>query len=166
VEWFFTNINRRTSSSGQEEVHAVVQTRVEDKQLNGLGDRIEKAGYSGLKITLANLDYSPRKKQVDEETAKLRVEAYQLANTELKSLNEAITDGVAGEKWRVGSIEFGQVAGISNAKVGGGMRAMALESTMYAGADAGGGSDSMNLTQKLTLHFVVTAARRAYPTAP
>lgn len=163
VEWYFTNLNRSKSNSGQEEVHAQLQTRVEDKQLNGLGERIEKAGYPGLRITLGGLDYSPRKKQLDEETAKMRVEAYKLANEEIKNLNDVVTDGIGGEKWRVGQIQFGQVNPYANAKAGG-MRAaaMSLESTMYA--DAGGGAgDSMNLTQKLTLHFTVTAARRAYP---
>lgn len=164
AEWYFTAINRVTSNSGQDEVHATVQTRLEDKKLNGIKDRIEAAGYKGLKITQSGIDYSPRKAQLDEETTKLRSEAYAQAVKQVEALNAVIKDGVENEKWRVGTIEFGGVSTFSNARVG------ALESTMYAAAAgakgprgaAGPAGDSMELTQKLTLAFTVHMVRRVY----
>lgn len=170
ANWYFTSLTRRSNESGQEIVTATAQARIADKDLNGLPTRLEKASYSGLKLTQGPIDYSPRKEQLDEANKKLRKKAYEAALEEAKIINEVLKDGehspdASGPaQWRVGSVQFGQANDVSNAKAFRGARAMAsLESTMYMDAAGGaGGDDSMNLTRKLELTATVTLARKVY----
>jgi hypothetical protein len=165
AEWYFTSLTRRNNESAQEIVTATAQARIADKELNGLQARLDKASYSGLKLTQGPIDYSPRKEQLDEANKKLRRKAYEQAVAEVALINEVITDGEDGAKWRVGQVEFGQMADVSNAKAFRGARAMAasLESTiMYDAANGGGADDSMNLTRKMELHASVTLTRKVY----
>lgn len=164
AEWYFTSLTRRNNESGQEIVTATAQTRIADKDLNGLQTRLDRASYSGLKLTQGPIDYSPRKEQLDEANTKLRRKAYERALAEATVINEVLTDGEDSARWRVGQVEFGQMADVSNAKAFGGARAMAmtLESTAMYDAAGGAGDAGMNLTRKMELHASVTLVRKVY----
>lgn len=153
TEWAFTRLDRHSSASGLEEVHATATARIPEAKAAGLVEKTKIASRQGLQLTAGALDYNPARNVVDDKIKDLRKAIYMKAQEEAAILNETVNDGAAG-RWRVGMIEFSGGNVFANNS-----RGMMLEATSYSAPKGGAGESGLDLTQKVSLTATVALQR-------
>jgi hypothetical protein len=159
ADWRFTDFERNQDASGLEHWHAVVEARLPESQLGGLSDRAKQASRPGLQITVQDVDFTPTLAEVQAARFKLRGDMYKKINEALAQLNQAEPD----RKYRIASIDFGGLPGNEGLEevILTARRKTAMAAAPMAGRPAGGGNESVSLSEKIKVIANVTFAALA-----
>jgi hypothetical protein len=103
-DWHIMADKRSEDAAGMEQVRLIATIRVQEKETDGLVDRIRRTSRSGLKLHLDRVVYRPPQAAVEEAQLELRKDLYRKALMEARLLNETISDGAA--EWRVGQMQI------------------------------------------------------------
>lgn len=114
ADWRITTFNRRAEQSGLDSWYVEARARVADQGLDGLRERADRASRPGLKITVANIDFTPTLAEVEATHARLRGDLYEQAQAELKRVRAAFSD----RDYRIGRIDFAGMGGPSPGRDG------------------------------------------------
>ncbi|WP_417319886.1 hypothetical protein [Emcibacter sp.] len=102
ADWKFTGFNRREGSAGYEQWTINAESRVGDKNIDGLREKFEKASRTGFKMQLQRVSYSPNEQEKQDHYRLLRKKIYEMARTELKNLNDLFPE----RKYRITQLTF------------------------------------------------------------
>ncbi|WP_138379113.1 hypothetical protein [Luteithermobacter gelatinilyticus] len=156
ADWKITSFTRKPGAAGLEQWNISAETRVQDKALDGLRNKIRESNKPGFEITLRHMTYSPTEEEEQALYATLRKKIYDMAKAELATLNALFKD----RKYRVSRIDF------SPSALQYGRRDMALQEAApkaYAISRDSGPSD-MAVSRKIQLHATVILSANHLPT--
>lgn len=102
TKWRPVSLNRSQDEAGLERWYATYEGRIPESQLAGLSDKAKKSSRAGLQFTVANVQFTPEMKEVEDARSALRVDLYKQVQDELAKLNQAFP----GRDFRVSSVEF------------------------------------------------------------
>lgn len=106
ADWQIVSFQSSTDSSGLEQIKMTAQVRLLGNALNNLHRRASQLSKAGLKITIANIDYSPSQKTLQQAYSKLRMDIYNAANAEVERLDKVYQN----RKYVVKNIRFASTA--------------------------------------------------------
>ncbi len=149
--WRFVEFNRSADASGLERWYALVEARLPETALGGLGDMAKKASKPGLQLDLAGIDFSPTLAEIETARAELRATIYAQAVAEQKRLAAA----VPGPAWRIATLTFNPE--YSEPPAPQMVKSMAMRAESAPQADFGGGAISVATRLNLTAIVVLAA---------
>src|SRR5262249_6101629 len=144
--------NRSTSQNGLENWYAQFEARLPEKDLGGLSERAVKASRAGMRLTVAEVDFTPTLAEQEAARVDLRKQLMEKVSDELKAVNAAFP----GRDFRVAEISFG---GVQAARPR--MFAMAKMQDAAVAEAAPMAAGEVQTAQKLTLNATVTFAALA-----
>lgn len=85
--WHITEFSRSASKTNLEQVHAAAETRLSDKAMAGLRERVHALNTEGQTYAVQDIIYSPTLQDVSAAQARLRSQIYSQAKAEIDRLN-------------------------------------------------------------------------------
>lgn len=102
ADWRFLRFSQSRDSAGLDQWAAEMEARLPQEALGTLADKTDAASRPGLRLTVAEVDFTPTTTEVEQVRATLRAEIYARAGEELQRLEAAFPD----RDFRVATIDF------------------------------------------------------------
>lgn len=87
-EWHITSFNQSQNESGLEQVHAVAELRLAEKNLVNLHAQAKDASRPGLSFKVGGIDFSPSLDELEATRTDLRSKIYHQVNAEIERLHK------------------------------------------------------------------------------
>ena len=102
ADWRLVGFNRSQDQTGLERWSVSFEARLPEAALNGLRDSVKKASKAGMQITVAGIDFSPSREEMETARTALRTRIFKEANEQLTALNASLP----GRAFRISQITF------------------------------------------------------------
>jgi hypothetical protein len=145
AKWFLTRFDQVNDGAGLERWRVSAETRLPEAKLAGIRTRADQASKPGLKLAIAQIDFTPTLPEREATLSKLREQLYAEVKAELARLNGLYAD----RKYRVRTIDFSNGAGPVQP-----MQRM----TMAASAPMDKAQEAISVSQKLFVRAGVVLA--------
>jgi len=155
ADWKITRFNRSASQSGLEQWYISAESRLSEKDMDGIRSKIERSSKPGFKMTLRNITYSPTTAEKETIYADLRKKIYLMAQKEVQSLNDIFSD----RSYRISRIDFSPSA-IQYAHR---QRVDRLAEAQTFSVSKDQGPEDLNVSQKIKLHASVIISSNHLP---
>ena len=119
-KWYVTNVNQTKDSSDLQRITIQAEARLATSDLAGLQDKVKGLSKPGATFTVADIDFSPSMKDIQQVKTDLRSQMYQMAKEELIKFNQMYPD----QKFVLHKIEI--VESMPPVMMGGGSNNMML----------------------------------------
>lgn len=151
--WHITTFNRTKDKSGLEKLMVLAEIRVNNQMLSSINDKAKKQSVPGMSYEVANIDFNPSFKELNEARAALRQKMYQKVQQEIDSVNQQFSS----QHYTVKNITFNE-PGLANYPENQGRKYQRMTTALYAKSND---ASPLAISNQLQINaFVSLAANR------